>query len=436
MATAGQTTGIRRRPIKHLRWWIGGMLFASTVINYIDRQTLSVLAPYLKIEYQWNNEQFALIVIAFRVAYSVGQTVSGRFIDRIGTRKGLTIAVVWYSLAAMLTSFAVGLRSFAFFRFLLGAGESANWPAATKAVSEWFPKRERGWAVALFDSGSSIGGAIAPLLVIGLYNYFGGWRPAFVLTGTLGFLWLVAWRLLYYPPETHPRISEREREMIMEDRREQHSAEAHAGPRPSWKDLLKVPQTWGIIAARTMTDPIWFFITDWFAIYLLTKGINPEQGLLAFWIPFVAADLGNFFGGGMSSWLIRRGWPVLRARKAVVIFGGLGMALLIPTVFTSNLFALAGLFAVSTFAYASFSTMALVLPSDLFRSESVATVSGMSGTGAGLGTIISTYLIGYVSDRYSFEPILIAASLVPLVGMVLVLLLIRDRNLNPNPVER
>ena len=427
MAAVEQTIVVHRRPIKHLRWWIGGLLFASTVINYIDRQTLSVLAPYLKIDYHWNNEQFAIIVISFRVAYSIGQTISGRVIDRIGTRQGLTITVIWYSVVAILTSFAVGLRSFAFFRFLLGAGESANWPAATKAVSEWFPKRERGWAVALFDSGSSIGGAIAPLLVVALYKYFGGWRPAFVVTGTLGFLWLVAWRILYYPPETHPRISQHEREMIMRDRREQESTEERKGPRPSSKNLLKRTRTWGIIAARTMTDPIWFFITDWFAIYLVTKGINPEQGLLAFWIPFVAADLGNFFGGGMSSWLIRRGWPVLRARKAVVVFGGLGMTLLIPTVFTSNLFALAGLFAVSTFAYASFSTMALVLPSDLFRSDSVATVSGMSGTGAGLGTILSTYLIGYVSDRYSFEPILIAASLVPLVGMVLVLLLIRDK---------
>jgi len=425
MATA-KTTSVGRRPIKHLRWWIGGLLFASTVINYIDRQTLSVLGPYLKIEYHWNNEQFAVIIIAFRVAYSIGQTASGRFIDRVGTRRGLTITVIWYSIAAMLTSLAIGLRSFAAFRFLLGAGESANWPAATKAVSEWFPKRERGWAVALFDSGSSIGGAIAPLLVIGLYKYFGGWRPTFIITGTLGFLWLVAWRWLYFPPEEHPRISEGERRMILEDRQEQDAAEARTGSRLSWKNLVKLPQTWGIIAARTMTDPIWFFITDWFAIYLVTKGINPEQALLAFWIPFVAADLGNFFGGGLSSWLIRRGWPVLRARKAVVIFGGLGMTLLIPTVFTSNLFALAGLFAVSTFAYAAFSTIALVLPSDLYRSDSVATVSGMSGTGAGLGTIISTYLIGYVSDRYSFEPILIAASLVPLAGMVLVLLLIRD----------
>jgi len=263
--------------------------------------------------------------------------------------------------------------------------------------------------------------------VIGLYKYFGGWRPAFVVTGTLGFLWLGLWRMLYYPPESHPRIGAAEREMILRDRIEIKEDHDHSQQQQArWRDLIKLPQTWAIIAARTMTDPVWFFITDWFAIYLVSKGINPEQGLLAFWIPFVAADLGNFFGGGLSSWLIKRGWPVLRARKAVVIFGGLGMALLIPTVFTSNLFTLAGLFAISTFAYASFSTMALVLPSDLYRSESVATVSGMSGTGAGLGTIISTYLIGYVSDRYSFEPILIVASLVPLVGMVLVLLLIRS----------
>ena len=429
MATVASSSSLVRKPISNLRWWIGGLLFASTVINYIDRQTLSVLGPYLKNQYQWNNQQFAVIVIAFRVAYSVGQTVAGRFIDRIGTRKGLTITVIWYSIAAMLTSLAVGLRSFAFFRFLLGAGESANWPAATKAVSEWFPKKERGWAVALFDSGSSIGGAIAPLLVIGLYKYFGGWRPAFVITGTLGFLWLGIWRVLYHPPESHPRISDAEREMILRDRAD---LEEHDGghPRSRWRDLIKLPQTWAVIAARTMTDPVWFFITDWFAIYLVTKGVNPEQALLAFWIPFVAADLGNFFGGGLSSWLIKRGWPVIKARKAVVVFGGLGMTLLIPTIFTSNLMAIAGLFAVSTFAYASFSTMALVLPSDLYRSQSVATVSGMSGTGAGLGTIISTYLIGYVSDRYSFEPILIGASVIPLVGMILVLFLIRPRQVS------
>lgn len=397
------------------------------MINYIDRQTLSVLAPYLKQEYSWSNEQFALLIIAFRVAYAGGQTVSGRVIDRIGTRRGLTITVIWYSVVAMLTSLATGLRSFAFFRFLLGAGESANWPAATKAVSEWFPKRERGLAVALFDSGSSIGGAVAPALVLGLYYLFGGWRPAFIITGTLGFAWLIVWRWMYFPPETHPRISEAEQEMILADRIEEvEKLTGHKTSRLRWSQLLSLPQTWGVIFARSMTDPVWFFITDWFAIYFVAKGIKLEEGLIAFWIPFVAADLGNFFGGGMSSWLIKRGWSVGRARKVVIIFGAIGMMMLIPTIFTSNILTLAGLFAISTFAYASFSTMAIVLPSDLYKSESVATVSGMSGTGAGLGTILSTYLIGYTADRYSFKPILIVASLIPLVGMLLVLLLVRN----------
>jgi ACS family hexuronate transporter-like MFS transporter len=240
----------------------------------------------------------------------------------------------------------------------------------------------------------------------------------------------VAWRRLYHPPEKHPRVSKDERLMILNDKREDEIETKtnieRVDARPRWRDLLRLPQTWGVIIARSFTDPVWFFITDWFAIYLVTKGFKLENTLMAFWIPFVAADLGNFFGGGLSSWLISRGWSVGRARKAVVIFGGIGMTLLVPTIYTSDLFAIAGLFAISTFAYAAFSTMAIVLASDLYKNEAVATVSGMSGTGAGLGTILSTLLIGWVADKYSFEPILIAASLIPLAGMVLVLFLIRN----------
>src|SRR5919109_3285661 len=167
------------RALRPLRWYIGGLLFLSTVINYIDRQTLSVLSPILKDQFRWTNSDFALIVIAFRIAYSVGQTVSGRWLDRVGTRTGLTVAVAFYSVSAMLSSLAGGLRSFAMFRFLLGLGESANWPGATKAVAEWFPRRESGWAVALFDSGSSIGAAIAPALVLAVFHLAGSWRPSF-----------------------------------------------------------------------------------------------------------------------------------------------------------------------------------------------------------------------------------------------------------------
>ncbi len=432
--TPNGTTAETLRPINRLRWWIGGLLFASTVINYLDRQTLSVLAPFLKKDYHWNNEDFALVVISFRLAYAAGQTLAGRLMDLVGTRRGLTITVIWYSTVAMLTSFASGLRSFCLFRFLLGAGESANWPAATKAVAEWFPRRERGWAVALFDSGSSIGGAIAPVLVLFLYDRFGGWQPAFIIVGTLGFLWLIAWRALYHSPENHPRLDPGERALILGDRGSEESlattaSEGIGSGAPasclSWWQLIRMPKTWGVIFARSLTDPVWFFIADWFAIYLVAKGIRLEEGVIAFWIPFIAADLGNFSGGGISSWLIRRGWNVRSARKTVFVCGCLGVLLLSGTIFTSRLSVIALLFGLSTFSYAAASTMALVLPSDLYPSESVASVSGMSGTGAGIGTILSTYLVGVVSDRYSFEPILLSASLIPSLGAILVLTLIR-----------
>jgi MFS transporter, ACS family, aldohexuronate transporter len=419
-----------RKPIPSLRWWIGGLLFASTVINYIDRQTLSLLAPYLKVEYHWTNSDYANIAIAFRVAYSIGQTVFGRFIDRIGTRRGLTITVIWYSTVSMLTSLANGLYSFATFRFLLGSGESANWPAATKAVSEWFPKRERALATALFDSGSSIGGAVAPFIVWSIYFRW-GWRPAFLIPGTLGFLWLLAWRRIYYPPEEHSRIHPAELEMIDADKHEANVS-AEANVRPQWSDLLKLPQTWGAIIAKAFTDPVFFFITEWFPIYLVAKGIELRSGLIAVWIPFIAADVGSFLAGWISGRLIKRGWSVGAARKALIIFGGAGMTILIPTIFTTNLYVIALLFALATFAYASITTMANVLPSDLFRSDSVASVSGLTGTGAGIGTIVAFKLIGYLSDArqatgsHSFDPILILAGTIPLVGVILVLLLVRN----------
>lgn len=419
-----------QNPIPHLRWWIGGLLFASTVINYIDRQTFSLLAPYLKLEYHWTNSDYANLTIAFRAAYSIGQSVFGRWMDRVGTRRGLSVTVIFYSAVSMLTSLARGFYGFATFRFLLGAGESANWPAATKAVSEWFPKRERALATALFDSGSSIGGAVAPFIVYGIYFRW-GWRPAFAVPGVLGFLWLVAWRWLYYVPKQHPRISVRERETIEADkdmRLESQSPQL----RPRWDDLLKIPQTWGTIIAKTFTDPVFFFITEWFPIYLVAKGIELKSGWIAIWIPFIAADLGSFFAGWFSGRLIRGGVALGWARKIPIIYGGIGMTLLLFTIFTTNLYVIAFLFSLVTFTYAGFTIMANTLPSDLFESGSVASVSGLGGTGTGLGTIVAFKLVGYVSDArraagtHVFDPIVIAAGIIPFIGMILVLLLIRN----------
>jgi ACS family hexuronate transporter-like MFS transporter len=419
-----------RKPIVSLRWWIGGLLFASTVINYIDRQTLSLLAPYLKIEYHWTNSDYADVAIAFRVAYSIGQTAFGRFIDRVGTRRGLTLTVIWYSTISILTSLASGFYSFALFRFLLGAGESANWPAATKAVSEWFPKRERALATALFDSGSSIGGAVAPFIVLWIYFRW-GWRPAFMIPGALGLFWLIAWRWLYYLPEEHSRIGRVEREMIVADKQES-DIPRQGNARPRWSELLKLPQTWGVIIAKAFTDPIYFFIAEWFPIYLVAKGIALRSGLIAVWTPFIAADLGCFFAGYVSGYLIQRGWSLGAARKVPIVVGGIGMTMLLPTIFTTNVYWIALLFAVATFTYAGFTTMANVLPSDLYNSESVASVSGLAGTGAGIGTIVAFKLIGHLSDArqasgtHSFDPIMMIAGLVPFAGMILVMLLVRN----------
>ncbi len=416
--------------IHHLRWWIGSLLLASTVINYIDRQTLSLLAPFLKLQYHWTNTDYALIVIAFRLAYSLGQSGCGRLMDRVGARRGLTITVAWYSLASMLTAAASGLVSFAGLRFLLGAGESGNWPGATKVVGEWFPRQERALATALFDSGSSLGGAIAPFVVLGIYFRW-GWRPAVVLPGALGLLWLVLWRWLYHPLASHPRLSEKERSFITAPSPDQSFSIKRPEEIP-WLGLLKLRETWAIIAAKTFTDPVWFFIADWFPIYIVAKGISLRGNFVALWVPFLATDAGNFFSGWLSGVLVRRGWPLAAARKVFIVGGGIGVLLLIPTIFTVNLYVITALFALSAFAYGCFTTIANVLPADLFDNTSVASVSGISNTGAGLCTIVAFLLVGLVSDArhaslvHSFDPILITAGLLPFIGMILTLALLRN----------
>jgi ACS family hexuronate transporter-like MFS transporter len=429
----------RRAATGRLRWYIATLLFLSTVVNYIDRQTLSVLAPHLKTEFGWTNADFAWIVIAFRVAYGGGQMFSGRLLDRIGTRAGLSLTVACYSTIAALTSLATGLRSFAAFRFLLGAAESANWPGATKAVAEWFPRRESGWAVALFDSGSSIGAAIAPALVLAIFRFSGSWRPAFMVTGALGFLWVVLFRATYRPPEHHPRLSAEERSLILSgrastasatDTRLQPSPDVTATARPGlpYRTILGLPQTWGIVVGKALTDPVWFFITDWFAIYLVSRGFTLEESLLAFWVPFLAADLGNFFGGGCSSALIKRGWSVGSARKIIIASSAAAMTSLVPAAYATSLAGLTACLAIATFAYAALSTMILNLPADIYPSDAVASVSGLSGTGAGVGTVLATYLTGIAADRYSFRPVLFVASAIPIVAAAAILLLVRNNS--------
>jgi ACS family hexuronate transporter-like MFS transporter len=420
------------RVVPHLRWWIGALLFASTVINYIDRQALNVLAPLLKVEYRWSNSDFALIVIAFRASYAVVQLIGGRLVDLVGTRRGLAIAVAWYSAMAMLTSTAVGLRSFCAFRFLLGAGEAANWPGATKAVSEWFPARERGLAVALFDSGSAIGGAVAPALVLGLHAAFGTWRPVFLVTGALGFLWLMAWLALYHRPEDHPQIGDDERVMILRSR--SGAADAPAPARVPLSTLIGYRQTWGVVLTKAILDPYWFLVADWLAVFLASRGFKLEETLVGFWAPFVCADIGNFVGGGLSGYFIHRGWTVGSARRIIFLICGPLMLLMIPAAFTTRLGLLIAELSLASLGYAACATVFLTLPSDLFESGSVATVSGLAGMVTGLVTIAATYTIGAITDRYSFTPILLASGAAPVLATAVVYTLVRNTRNTGNGV--
>jgi MFS transporter, ACS family, hexuronate transporter len=410
---------------KKLRWAIAAFVFASMVINYIDRQTFNALAPYISQQQGWDYAEFGTVLISFRVAYTVMQALAGWGIDRLGTRRSLAVAVTFYSLMAMLTAGARSLGEFRVVRFLLGAGEAANWPAAIKASSQWFSASQRGWVVALFDSGTALGGAIAPLLAVVLYDAFGDWRPACLVTGSLGLVWVVAW--LAFHRFAGPSLKGLSGDATTGEQGRQITTSA-----VSWRQLLGYRQTWGLMLGRFLFDPYWFFVGEWFPMYLKSRGFSLEQSALGLVAPLTASIVGNFAGGALSSALIARGWPVGRARRVVLGLFGPSMLLLALALGSSDYAVLVALFSYANFAYAACSTMFLSLPADVFQQRAVASTSGLAGAAAGAGTLLSTYAIGQIADRYSFEPVVLAASIVPTLAALAFIVLVRPAKNAPS----
>ena len=416
-------------PIRNLRWWIIGVCFFGTTVNYIDRQCLSVAAPTICKEFDFNNADYASIVSSFMVAYAVMQFLAGAMMDRIGVRWGMAAFAAWWSVAGMLHALCGGLGGFRACRFLLGMGEGGNWPGATKAVAEWFPTRERGLAVAIFDSGSGVGGIVAAPLVAWLIMHY-GWRFAFLATGALALVWLVPWLWLYHSPERHPRISQSELELALADRLADGEQDARHEP---WLSLL-VREVWGIVLGRLLTDCVWWFYAYWLPKYLADqRGFSLGEIAASAWIPFVAVDLGNLTGGWLSGRLMRCGWSLNASRKAVLALGVLGMLAGIPAGLTPHAVLCVLLIAVATFSYAAWGTIMLTLPTDLFAARQTGSVSGLSGTGAGLGGLAFTYVIGAVADRASYTPIFLAAGLMPVAALVIVQGLIPHIAGSPTP---
>jgi ACS family hexuronate transporter-like MFS transporter len=422
------------KPKKRLRWWIAWTLFFSTVINYINRQTLSVLAPVISQQFHLNHSQLSWVFSCFQLSYAGMWLIGGVLLDIIGTRLGLAIAVIWWSIISMLTGLANSLSQFAIFRFLLGIGEGCNWPGASKAVAEWFPAKERGVAVAIFDSGSSVGGAVAAITVPWVAITL-GWRYAFVVSGVLGFLWLALWLRVYYPLNRHPRLTSEERELIEAGRDTAKVSERAGAGR--WLTLLKDSNTWGIVLGRSLTDPIWWFYVFWLPQYLSdARGFSLKQIAAFAWIPFVAADIGNFTGGLTSGFLIKRGMSTLRARKWVCVVSCLPVIAGIPAARAHNAYMALALIAFAVWGYASWSTMGLTFPSDLFPQDVVASVTGVSGLGAGLVGALFTLVVGKLVDRFSYYPAFFAAATMPLLATVAVLILLRPRQVGSGQVGR
>jgi MFS transporter, ACS family, hexuronate transporter len=403
--------------LRGLRWWIVGLIFLATLINYIDRLTISVLAPVITHDLGLTNTEFGGILTWFLLAYTISQGLSGKLYDRVGTKRGFVCSIVLWSIAAIAHAFARGLATLSAFRFVLGFGEAGNWPGAAKTVAEWFPIRERAFGMAIFNSGAAIGSVVAPPLIVWLSLTY-GWRTTFIVTGLLGFGWLVLWLVFYETPDRHRWLSATERELIREgqpDKDETLVSERNAPLK--WRQLLGYRQVWAIVLSRFVTDPVWWLYISWLPKYLAdARGFSLVKIGLFAWVPYVAADAGSLSGGWLSGYLIARGWSVDRSRKLVIAIAACLMPAGILAAFAHDAMVALVLIGVVLFGFQVWINNVQTLPSDFFPDKAVASVAGLGGTGAGIGSMIFVFGTGWVVDHFSYVPVLVVAGLLAPIG--------------------
>lgn len=405
-----------------MRWMIIGLIFFITVINYIDRMTVSVLAPVITKDLGLSNTEFGAITTWFLIAYTISQAVSGKIYDRIGNKMGFVFSVVVWSVAAILHAFATGLTSLSAFRFMLGFGEAGNFPGAAKVAAEWFPQKERALAQGIFNSGVALGSIVAPPLIIFLQLSY-GWKATFIFTGILGFIWLAFWLILYQSREKHPWLTESEKTLIEEGEVQIKTKEKS----PTFRHLLKYKETWAIVAARFLVDPVWWLYITWLPKYLFdARGFDLKQIGAFAWMPFVAAGLGSLFGGWLAKFLIERfDWSVDKARKVIIGFSCLLMPAGIVAAYTDDSMMALGMISLVLFGFQVWINNVQTLPSDFFPKSAVGSVAGLGGMGAGIGSMILIFTTGWVVDNFSYTPILVAAGLLAPIGTGVLFVLAR-----------
>ncbi len=401
---------------RHLRWILLGLLFLATLLNYIDRQTLSVLGPTLREELRLSESDYANVITAFLLPYTVMYTLSGRLIDRVGVRLGLSVCLSWWSLATMLTATARNALQLGLWRFLLGIGEPGVFPAGIRAVAEWFPRRQRALAAGIFSSGSAAGAIVAPPLIAWVTLQF-GWRYGFLIPGAAGFFLLPFWIWLYRSPQDHPAVSEADLAMLRGDEVQR--------PQRTWLELLKRRKVWALVLPRIASDPVWYFYLFWLPDYLQRgRGLSLAEIGMYGWIPFLFADLGNIGGGALSDWLVRRGIPAARARMVVLAaVGVLGpMGALVGRVSTAS--AAIAVTCLVAFLAQAWATNMATLAADLFPRSETASVVGLMGTAGSLGGAMFSQVLGLAIASFGYPAaFLLAATLHPLAAITLFALL-------------
>jgi ACS family hexuronate transporter-like MFS transporter len=399
----------QRFAIPHLRWYICALLFFGSTVNYVDRGTIAILAPYLQRIFRWTESDYGWIVFAFQLAYTIMMMVAGGVIDRLGARLGYALSMAWWSIAAAGHALARSVIAFGAARFLLGAGEAGNFPASIKSVAEWFPKRERALATGIFNSGTNVGAVVAYPLVGWIFARW-GWQAAFIGTGGLGIVALGLWLLFYRPPERHPWITAAELASVKE--RQSPSALAEEDePRIPWRRLLAYRQAWGFFLAKFLTDPIWWFYIFWLPKYLTqARGFSLHTLELFGMIPFLGASLGSVAGGWLSGFLMRRGWSLNAGRKTAMAVCAFSMPTGIVAVFSHNPWMALALISVSTSAHQGWSANLFTLASDLFPKNAVASVVGIGGAAGAIGGMMMAPVTGYVLQWFhTYVPLFILA---------------------------
>jgi len=390
--------------IGRYRWTICSLVFFATTINYLDRQVISLLKPTLEKEFTWTETDYANIVIVFQLTYAIGMVMAGRIIDKIGTKLGYALTLIFWSIASILHAFATGTLSFMMFRGFLGITEAGNFPAAFKTTAEWFPQRERALAGGIFNSGTNVGAIVAPIVVPYIAIHY-SWQVAFIATGAIGFIWLIFWFLLYEVPAKHKKLSQAEFDYIHSDLREpEPQPGAEVKPKASWSKLLRYKQTWAFVIGKFLTDGIWWFFLFWLPAFLAAQySLKGMQVTLPIAVVYTMAGVASIFGGWLPMWFVKnKGWDIVRARKtSMLIFAFFPCAVIFSQAAGSyNMWYAVIIIGIAASAHQAWSANLYTTASDMFPKSYVASVIGIGGMAGGLGGIVVARLAGTLFDHY------------------------------------